>query len=319
MISLIDLYRNNDVNAIKTLISDPCFNTFNYDERESNGNTIFHIICYNNNTTLVELFVNNNNIKYHHFNIKNRYGQSAFLLACLRGNLETVKILVSKYGIIALNVDDSSDGTSVFLNACYSNNTELVKFLAQLLPTEEIIRSNSSGNNALLNACYGGKIEILKFLISTGKFNINQENFCNISPICASYEHGHAEAFKILLKQKDIVLPEKMYYRLNDLTNKHVMLDLIESYKKNPVLTRSQLLLEDNIYIYHLLVFLCDDYYTLNKDTDNINGLRFFEIIRMLPIEIMMIIIHRLSESQFDYISRQQFEKSLKTFIEKYY
>jgi len=92
----------------------------------------------------------------------------------------------------------------------------------------------------------------------------------------------------------------------------------MKKYKENPIKIRRQLMLEDNIDIFRLIVFTSDDYFELDNNTENAKGLKFLKIVKQLPLELQMVIIHRMSYSGMNNISGKLFNDNLKEFIKKY-
>jgi len=79
-----------------------------------------------------------------------------------------------------------------------------------------------------------------------------------------------------------------------------------------------KLIFDENMIIYNLIVFMCDGYYELNHNSDNEEAIRFFKIVRQLPLELQMTLIHRMSKSSKNNISGKLFNDSLQEFISKY-
>jgi ankyrin repeat protein len=129
---------------------------------------------------------------------------------------------------------------------------------------------NNYGWTPFMSACYHGHKEIVEQLIKTVGFNsLNEKNNYGSTPFHWACHNGHEEVVKLLLTCSDIIISDNV-----DTKNKKIK-KLIERYKKDPIMTRSSLILKEYIILYRHIVFLCDNYYKLNEKTENENGLRF--------------------------------------------
>lgn len=144
---------------------------------------------------------------------------------------------------------------------------------------------DNGGYTALQCACYRGRVEVVKYLITSPGFNsLNEkDDYHDRTPLHVAYYHGHIEIVKELLKYKNIIIPDKLefIFALEEITNK--IEKLFESYKQDPFITRIKLILDENLDIYRLIIYICDDYFKLKKKTKNKKGKRFLKIAKQLP------------------------------------
>jgi hypothetical protein len=66
-----------------------------------------------------------------------------------------------------------------------------------------------------------------------------------------------------------------------------------------------------------LVVLLSDDYYKPKRQCDNHAALRFFQIIKMLPYELQMILVNMVYEDVDKMISCKDFNEALVVMIHK--
>ena len=64
---------------------------------------------------------------------------------------------------------------------------------------------------------------------------------------------------------------------------------------------------------------MCDNYYKLDENSENNNGLRFMKIASKLPSEIQMILIYRLCGSPEAIITSKQFNENIIEYIKLFY
>lgn len=172
-------------------------------------------------------------------------------------------------------------------------------------------------------ACVYEHTQVVKYLISVPGFNsLNTRTNHSYTPCDFANIHCKIDVMKELLKQKDIQASQKLseYYPvvIGTKENRKIMNELIESFTNDPIITRMKLVFEENMIIYRLIIFMCDGYYELNCNSDNNKGTRFFKIIQQLPLELQMVLIHRMSKSLKNNISGEIFNDGLQEFISKY-
>eukprot|EP00833_Pecoramyces_ruminatium_P010324 jgi/Orpsp1_1/1184356/evm.model.c7180000089213.1 len=144
-------------------------------------NNVPFIMAYlNNNINLIDEFINNGV----YINMKNKYGDTLFMIACYLNNNEIIKHLIGKEGINLFN--KNKDGDSALTIMCYLNNDIILEDLMdngikQVNPDEpdewkEIINTkNNYGDNPLIISCYHNNDKIVKILVDN-KAEINIKN-----------------------------------------------------------------------------------------------------------------------------------------------
>ncbi|AYV75453.1 MAG: hypothetical protein Terrestrivirus1_327 [Terrestrivirus sp.] len=294
--------------------------------KDDSGKTPFMILCSKNHLDVIKLFLES---KY--FNSlyeKDDYERTGFWHACEKGHYDVVRYLVkltkNKKNLVKLINEKNHDEESPFYIACEKGHIYIVKFLIKIymdinddVETLNVINATEKNGYTPLNvACWGNRTDIVKYLLSLPNITtLNRQNIYDYTPLYYACRRNNMNIVKELLKQKDIIVQQYLdnSYNLNPETRK-----LIIEYKENPNKIRRQLILEDNIDIYRLIIFMCDDYFELNHNTKNTKGLNFFKIAKQLPLELQMMLIHRMSESSMNNISGKIFNDNLKNFVTKY-
>jgi hypothetical protein len=172
-------------------------------------------------------------------------------------------------------------------------------------------------------ACVKGHTKVVKYLISVPGFSsLNVRTNHGYAPCNLTNIHCQIDVMKELLKHSNIETPQKLPEGypvvIGTKWNRNIMNRLIESYTNDPITTRMKLIFHENMMTYRLIVFMCDGYYKLNPNSDNQKAIRFFKIVRELPLELQMMLIHRMSKSSKNNISGRLFDDSLREFISKY-
>ena len=114
--------------------------------------TYMHLAAQCGQTDMFEIILDKEENK----NPKNYYGQTPFIVACLRGRMNIVLILLKKYDElkIDLNIEDD-DGWTAFHSACSNGHSEIAEMIMKN-SSELKIDLNSkdhSGRTAFYLAC----------------------------------------------------------------------------------------------------------------------------------------------------------------------
>lgn len=258
-------------------------------------------------------YITNNDISQY-LNKKDDYGYTPFWWACQNSYKKIVEILLKTDGFTSLNEKDNS-GATPFHWACHDGRKEIVEIL---LKADGFASLNEKDNNGLTpfhHACFKNRKEIMELLLKADGFNcLNEKDKKDWTAFYYACLNGKREIVKLLLKQKDIIIPDKLVYPSNDNNN---IKQLVESYNKNPSLIRTLLILDENIDTYRHIVFLSDNYYRIKQDENN--STRFFKITSRLPLELQMILIHRLCGSTQQVITSKTFVDDIVSYVKKYF
>jgi len=247
------------------------------DERidiKSIGASPFKIACEKGHVGVVELLLNDQRVDV---TKENKKGHPPFYVACLKGYVEIVKLLLNDERIDLNKVDDS--GQTPFYIACEHRCTEVVKVL---LNHQKIERNkpNKNGWTPFYIACVG-RTEIVKLLLNDEGIDINQETHHGETPFHIACKNGHIEIVQYLLasgreitltvkdkdgktaidcardgekSEKKIWESEEDFQRRKG--NCSRIVELIESFQRNPNETRSKRLLRGKILLFSFFFFL---------------------------------------------------------------
>ena len=103
-------------------------------DKDSNGQTVLHKACDRGKLELAQYLVANYSDL---LTIRDKAGQTPYLVAGYSGSVELVKFLISK-GCDALDKD--SDGRTVLHGACQEGKFELVQYLLDNYPEMLTVR-----------------------------------------------------------------------------------------------------------------------------------------------------------------------------------
>jgi ankyrin repeat protein len=269
-----------------------------------------HDACESNNIEYIK-----NNVTKENVNEKNNNGLTAFFLACEYGHKEIAEIILKTDGFNSLNEKDNFSQTP-FLLACRFGYKEIAELILKTDGFNGLNEKDKYGRTPFSLACCNGYKEIAEIILKTNGFNsLNEKSNDGSTAFSSTYWYGRKEIIKILLKQSNIIIPEKIKHNEFNANTKDIQ-SLIELYKKDPLMVRTKLILENNLDVYRHIIFICDGYFTI-KNTENPNT-RFMKIAVRLPLDLQMVLIHRLSLSTKQNITGKIFGDNIEDYITKY-
>ena len=218
-------------------------------------------------------------------------GCSALHQACESGHDSIVSILLAHPGIDVNAKDDS--GKTPFFTACDMGSTSCVRLLLQdqLVMIDE---PDNDGGTSLRRAAYCGHYDVIKLWIASGR----------------EMDLGKpGDIYKT-----DVIGAAKKYRRTEVVT-------LLERFKENPEETRQAARVGIDWYnsraveMFALVIFVSDELLQI-KETVAIQAMRFFSIVRKLPLELQMVLCHRSVGSTKEIIQRRDSEVAFKSLAE---
>jgi hypothetical protein len=250
------------------------------------------------------------NKKFVGLNEKDNNGRTPFYRVCYYGRTEIVELLIKTDGFNSLNEKDKY-GNTPLITACSNGHKKIVELLIKADGFDSLNEKDNYGCTPFFWACYNGRQKLVKLLIKTDGFDsLNEKNNYGSTPFNRACLNGHKEIVELLLTCPNIIIPN------NIKTKNAEIMELVERFKKDPEMTRLNLILKGNINLYRHIVFLCDNYYKLNEKTTNHSGLRFMKITSKLPLELQMVMIHRLCNSPKIIITSKQFDDNIVNYVE---
>jgi len=215
-------------------------------------------------------------------------------LASFYGHVEVVKLLLA-HPHINVNVLTSFK-CSPFLLCCDNGHTSVVQMLLKD-PRVDITLEDDDNCTSLWWAAYYGHHEVIEWLIANGRdlanlVNVKGNYFIDIeyTALEIAREGNQTEAAAVL-----------------------------ERFMSNPGQTRHELRVKLGVLdamaaeVFALTVFLCDDLLQLQPTDSCAARIKFFVIASMLPMELQMILCHRVVGSMKQTILRKDSEPAFKS------
>ena len=142
---------------------------FDLIDKDNNGETVLHKACSEGKMELVQYLVEDYPDM---LTIRDKKGQSPFLVTGFSGSVELVKYLISQ-GCDVMDKDD--DGQTVLHYACNTGQLELAQYLPDNYPDMLTIR-DKLGQSPFLHSGFSGSVELVKYLIFRGSDVYDKDN-----------------------------------------------------------------------------------------------------------------------------------------------
>ncbi|XP_067653150.1 putative ankyrin repeat protein RF_0381 [Haliotis asinina] len=122
-------------------------------------------------------------------------GDNVLHLACIGGDLETVKLIVSM-NVLDINSREQYNMTPVMM-AAGKGFSDMVKFLVGR--GADVSLGDSDGDNVLHYACFGGDLEIVELIVSMNVLDINSRGRYSRTPVMRAAEKGNRDVVEFLV------------------------------------------------------------------------------------------------------------------------
>ena len=222
-------------------------------------------------------------------NTEHRRGHTLLHQACTERSGSAVIPLLLAHPDIDVNVKDIAEGTP-FYWACNGGYTSCVRELLK----DSRVKVNEPDEyeqTPLLNAAYSGNLDVFKWWIASGRdMDLGKPG-----------DIHKMDAIGVAMK-----------------IGKTEVATLLERFKKNPVETRHVMRVEIGWYdelaaeMFALVVFVSDALLQINDATTTTPAARFFNIAKLLPLELQMVLCFRLLRSGKEIIAGKDSEAAFK-------
>ena len=234
----------------------------------------------------------------------------ARLLYLIRiGSTEEVEKLVIDNPAFNINEDLDGIGWTALHFACSYGHHEMVSLLLAHLDIN-VNQRNNYGSTPFRLGCSNGKVEAVKVLLRDSRVDINMAEKDNRTPLWYASLNGYVEVIKWMIASgREIDLDKRGEWGDIECTateiamkiNEIKTVSLLEKFNENQALVRHEIRLElglvdkDAAELFAVTVFICDDYLRIKEPTSSDKtglgaAIRFFNIVRGLPMELQMII-----------------------------
>ena len=173
---------------------------------------LLHIAAKNTNIEIFNYLLSKNL----DINSINQYAETPLHIACLAGNLQVIKLLLSNEKINTSKVDNFN--RTAFYNACIVNNLEIIKYLLIDSRINAYISDNNNKSPFHI-ACACNNIELVKYFLTNKNIDLHISDKYNNTPFSNACRNNNINIVKLFLS-------DKRFNLYKDLKHTNVFIDL---------------------------------------------------------------------------------------------
>jgi len=263
--------------------------------------------------------------------------------AVCAGDFPAVAALLEQHPNLNVNWGYKSnfDSTSLHI-ACNRGHADMVKLLLAHRDID-VNRMNKGGSTPLIWACTGGFQSTVRLMLEDPRVQVNLTNSDKVTAARLMAQDGQTEVmgWLLALRGDQIDLTSKSRPRRGrpiDGAYCPEMNTLLENFRADPVQTRHELRLKMGLAealsaeFFALIIFLCDGLLrtittttsasstsasaststSTSTATATATAIRFFAIVQKLPMELQMILCHRMVGSKKEIVLSKDSEAAFK-------
>ena len=220
--------------------------------------------------------------------------------------------------------------------ACFLGHLEVIQFLLTH-PDINVNQQTEDSCTQLYYACIDGRAEAVRILLEDPRVDINLSDNDGWTPLWRLARAGHLRALQWLIalrghqldlerKGRDVLGDGKKYtaFEIARLEKRAEVTLLLKKFKDDRLRVchevRVVLGVQDALAaeLFAITIFLCDDYLRIKKPVEgasfsNQAAIRFFSITVRLPMELQMVVCHRVCDSAKESILSKDSEVAFKS------
>jgi len=242
-------------------------------------------------------------------------------------NVEEVKRILRKNPNLDVNwKNESRNDFTALIRACDEGHDSIVSiFLAH--PAIDVNLKSVFGETPFAKACGEGHTSCVRLLLKDSRVEVNEPGITGRTPLWDAAGNGHVDVMKWWIASgREIDLGTPGHVDTDVIGEAKYQGDtkvvaVLERFPGNPEETRHKVRLEIEWYneaaaeMFALVVFVSDELLQI-KDTIPTPAARFFNIARRLPLELQMVLCHRVVGSPKEIIRAQDREVAFKSLAE---
>ena len=224
---------------------------------------------------------------------------------------------------------DHEDGETLLHHACNRSFRSPVIPLLQAHPDIDVNVEDKHGQTPFYLACFRGHTSCVRELLKDSRVKVNEPKYDGQTPLRHAAYYGHFGVIKwwiasgremYLGKPGDIGKTDAIGVAKDE--GEKGVVTLLERFQQNPEKTRHQARLELGWYdemaaeIFALVVFVSDGLLEI-RNGDQSLAARFFDIARRLPLELQMVLCHRVVGLDKEIIPGKDSEMAFKSLAKR--
>jgi len=237
--------------------------------------------------------------------------ERALYEASKKNDWKQVEVLLQKKIPVDVNWNNARENNWTSLHIASRKGHVSVITVLLKHPKINVNILDNSDSTAFLNACACGKTDVVKLLLEDKRVNVNLPNRAKHPPIWFAVAFGYLMIVKWVLASNYEIKFDKSLKDVTKARGYNEIASLLEQYTTKPKTIKARIkkeLEQPEIYIgqvFAMIVLVSDEYYTFNQNPDDLEEdkeeyqrrmsvIRFFKLAIKLPMELQMIISHRL-------------------------
>ena len=233
------------------------------------------------------------------------------------GRLEELESLLRNPG---LNINKKNVvGWTPLHFASSQGHAEAVKLLLAH-PNINVNVTSAHGQTAFLLGCWNGRASIVQLLLKDPRVDTTLADHSDCTPWWHACRNKHREVIEWLIASGRDLGDIRM--NGDGIVKTTAVVPVAKRFMANPVHTRREVRAKLGVLdglaaeVFALIVFLCDDLLELKpalaSATSKPTAFRFFAIMKRVPMELQMILCHRVVESAKDSVLSKDSEAAFK-------
>jgi len=243
-----------------------------------------------------------------------------------KGDVKEVAELLRQYPDFNVNVVLDAGRRTLLHRACDASHRSAVIPLLLAHPGIDVNLEDRDGCTPFLIACFFGYTPCVREMLKDSRVKVNEVTNHGHTPLSRAAWNGSIGAIKWWVasgREMDLGTPGDAFKpdaieeaRQNIATE---VVTLLERFKENPVETRHAVRVELGLIdelaaeVFAMVVFVSDGLLQVRKPVDTTpTAARFFRIATQLPLELQMVLCHRVVGSAKEIISGKDSEAAFK-------
>lgn len=222
---------------------------------------------------------------------------------------------------INVNWKNSVYGSTAIHYACQLGHDKIFALLLAH-PDIDVNQKTNHGFTPFLLACYDGNTSCVQLLLKDARVKVNEPNNDGYTPLWNAARYGYPEVIKWWIasgREMDLGQPGNKKTDAIGVameTRETEVVSLLERFERNPTQTRSEVRKElgwfgEEAELFALIIFLSDGLLEI-RENNMAGAARFFRMAKDLPLELQMVLCHRVVGSTGENIPGEQSELAFK-------
>jgi len=248
--------------------------------------------------------------------------------AVKEGDATKVAELMRQDPGFTVDMDQDEFGYTLLHHACCGSHRSAVIPLLLAHPDVDANVKNKYGSTPFYLACLNGRTPCVREMLNDSRVKVDEPDKYGYTPLYRAARYGYLDVIKWWIasgREMDLGKPgDEKTDAIGEATkfDETEVVTLLERFKANPLETRKVMRMELGLVdeaaakVFAIVVFVSDGLLQI-KDTTPSPAARFFNIAAQLPLELQMVLCHRVVGSGKEIIPGKYSEVAFKELAER--